>query len=697
MATVTRVRGGLTETLRSTFKVNWAAASPSTALAGGLGFVVPLALGAALGNLPDGVAVATGALIVGFANLGGPYRRRGIAMAVATVGVALSALIGGLTGASDAGAVILMGLWGFGAGMAVVLGAGPAFVALLSAWALLFAASLSLDPLGALREGGLILLGGAFQTLLALGTWPLRRQVPERAAVAAAFGNLARCAAAPGPATLRQGAASLSAAVRALGQDPLAPRQGGPDDPLTGLVNEGEWIRLELAAAVGGSGSAPPGAAEALADIAATLRARPRRLRPLQVVRAGGDMEGAGTATVVGAAQTPGPADDLGGHLAVASQLAAAAVQHPGRSKASPRAHWRSQILTGALTLRANLTVRSAVFRHAVRLSGALMAGVVAYRVLPLQRGYWVPLTVLFILKPDFGTTFARGSARVVGTVAGVALGTALSALVSAHTGAEVALLGVAAVAGYAIYPANYGLFTMVFTLAVALLAPLGGASALGALQDRMIDTALGVALAAAAYALWPTWERSRLGGNLAEVVTAYGAWLGSILSSLASPAPPDQELLRRRRLAARLARTNAQNSVHKFLAEPTPRPSARAAAPQILLQCDLLATVALGLLAAAYQRPRTPRPQLTTLGQELELDLASVAVRLSHCVPPRHVGTPATNRAQERRAPVPSGPAPEAGDPVMVAAGRLGPIAAALDRLSTELASGEAPRAAWP
>src|SRR5207302_8853593 len=74
--------------------------------------------------------------------------------------------------------------------------------------------------------------------------------------------------------------------------------------------------------------------------------------------------------------------------------------------------------------LRANLTFRSPAFRHAIRLGAALIIASALARLLPLplQRGYWIPLTVLLILRPDFTSTFTRGVARFLGTVLVVVL-----------------------------------------------------------------------------------------------------------------------------------------------------------------------------------------------------------------------------------------------------------------------------------
>ena len=78
--------------------------------------------------------------------------------------------------------------------------------------------------------------------------------------------------------------------------------------------------------------------------------------------------------------------------------------------------------------LRANLTLRSVSFRHAIRFGSALAAGVAAYWLLGLEEhGFWVPLTILFVLRPEREETFHRLALRAVGTAIGLLLATALS------------------------------------------------------------------------------------------------------------------------------------------------------------------------------------------------------------------------------------------------------------------------------
>jgi uncharacterized membrane protein YccC len=106
--------------------------------------------------------------------------------------------------------------------------------------------------------------------------------------------------------------------------------------------------------------------------------------------------------------------------------------------------------------LHAERTSASPFFRHALRLSVALIIGVVLYRGLSLGLGYWVPLTVLFMLKADYGSTVARVTARAVGTVIGVSAAWAFVRLISPSETEAAVLLAVLVGAALALYSANW-------------------------------------------------------------------------------------------------------------------------------------------------------------------------------------------------------------------------------------------------
>src|SRR5262249_49952420 len=68
---------------------------------------------------------------------------------------------------------------------------------------------------------------------------------------------------------------------------------------------------------------------------------------------------------------------------------------------------------------RNNLTLRSVSFRHAIRLGTVAALSFVLGEVLHVRRGYWVVVTVLVVLKPNFGGTIERVIQRIGGTIVG--------------------------------------------------------------------------------------------------------------------------------------------------------------------------------------------------------------------------------------------------------------------------------------
>jgi hypothetical protein len=168
------------------------------------------------------------------------------------------------------------------------------------------------------------------------------------------------------------------------------------------------------------------------------------------------------------------------------------------------RPHAISGARDAARTVRANLTLSSPILRHAIRSAGALAAAVAAYHVIHLGRhGYWIPLTVLFVLSSTRPQTYERIWMRIAGTFAGLAAATGLAVLSDGHIAANVVLLTVTTAVGYAMLRLEYALFTFAFTIYIVTLAHAVGESAVEAADERALGTAIGIAIAVLAFTVW--------------------------------------------------------------------------------------------------------------------------------------------------------------------------------------------------
>jgi hypothetical protein len=165
---------------------------------------------------------------------------------------------------------------------------------------------------------------------------------------------------------------------------------------------------------------------------------------------------------------------------------------------AGARRAWRA--------VRANLDLRSPSLRHALRWGTALGLSVGLYHVVDLgQHGYWVPLTVLFVLRPEPDETAERIAMRAAGTVVGLVVATPLAELIGPHAVADAVAIGIAAAFSLALLAIEYALFTAAITAFIILTVHALGQDAEQAADERALATLIGIAVVAVALALWGT------------------------------------------------------------------------------------------------------------------------------------------------------------------------------------------------
>jgi hypothetical protein len=155
--------------------------------------------------------------------------------------------------------------------------------------------------------------------------------------------------------------------------------------------------------------------------------------------------------------------------------------------------------------LRANFSLESEVGRHAVRYGVALALGVAIYRIAGMkEHGYWIPLTILFVLRPERDETDRRLVLRLVGTLAGLALATGMA---FAFDGAELPIavaLSISAALSIGLITVQYALFTMAITTYVVLLSDTLGEARFHAAGQRLLGTVVGIVIAYAAFRIYP-------------------------------------------------------------------------------------------------------------------------------------------------------------------------------------------------
>ncbi|WP_254600458.1 FUSC family protein [Achromobacter kerstersii] len=500
------------------------------ALRAALAIGLPSAVGLALDQSAAAALVALGALPAITGDNGGPYRNRALSIGSTVFGGALGYLLGNLVAGH--------GLWTSAAMTLLVLIASligtfnniAAVATLQFAVYVIVGASLT-STLPPWMPSVLVGAGGLFGLALTLSGWVVNPIAPERAAVALAYRKLAAMFAAIGTSRTMVARRDMEAAMttaydtvlaargRAMGPSPRLARLAAQLQACTPLTN----------------------AALALARAGRVLPPECARVMNRLADRVENDAE-------------PDPGDDIAAlRLANMPQLADALAQalplldgakpvNPdplaGLAPVRPRTPWR--VL--ARTYRPGPTT----VRYLIRLALCLIAAEAVAMAASLPRSYWVPLIVVVIFKPNFGSVFARALQSCGGSVVGVAISATVLAVDQSGVASLLTVAALAALLPWSIRR-NYGLFSAILVpilmLLIGALQPGTWTIALARLVD--VGVAAGIVLVVG-YLPWIRIERS----NLDHAVSASMDTLAAYLNTVFQADPANRHDLRARAYA---------------------------------------------------------------------------------------------------------------------------------------------------
>ncbi|MCM2972373.1 YccS family putative transporter [Larsenimonas suaedae] len=202
--------------------------------------------------------------------------------------------------------------------------------------------------------------------------------------------------------------------------------------------------------------------------------------------------------------------------------------------------------------VREHLTPKSSIFRHALRLTLALVAGYGVVIATDIALGYWILLTTLFVCLPSYGSTRLKLTERISGTVLGLIVGWASLTLFPS----PLIQSGIAVLAGVVFFvyrQSRYMLATGAITLLVVCCfnQVVDGYTVL---WPRLIDTVIGSALTGlAVFLVLPDWKGRRIHQLAADALKHNGGYLRQLIRQYGAGKQDN--------LAYRLARRNAHNA----------------------------------------------------------------------------------------------------------------------------------------
>jgi hypothetical protein len=258
----------------------------------------------------------------------------------------------------------------------------------------------------------------------------------------------------------------------------------------------------------------------------------------------------------------------------------------------------RDDLSAAKAVIVANVNLESDAFRHTIRLVIATFLSVLVTREAHISRGYWVFLTVIVVLKPDYATTIRRGVERTIGTVVGVGLAVVVVGGLKMSDLQLIPLIFLLAIGAYWVFRANYATFVILLTVLVVALLEIAGLGVVVTAKARLSDTLIGGVVAIGVYLIWPTWGKSNMYVKMAQLLAAQRSYASALIEATINGETHLNDL-NNLLIRARSSRIVAEGALERVSYEPKQQVLGYVKRAQFVASARLFAGACLSLHAA--------------------------------------------------------------------------------------------------
>ena len=282
-----------------------------------------------------------------------------------------------------------------------------------------------------------------------------------------------------------------------------------------------------------------------------------------------------------------------------------------------------------------NISLKSSVFKHAMRVAIASVAGYIIVKTLSYGNySYWILMTVAFILKPAFSLTKQRNIERIIGTLAGGLAGVLILIFIP-DKNVQFVLLVLFMLITYSFMRINYLVMVIAVTPFVLILFNMLGVSFSEVATERVLDTVIGCAVAfAASYLLFPAWESEQINYHLQNMLKANAAYLKKISESLHGEPVRllDYKLVRKE---VYVSSANLSSAFQRMLSEPKrTQKNSKLIHQFVVLNHILFSNIATLSTALISKEPRVhPQPLIVSVNRSIALMEENIQLSGIHSV----------------------------------------------------------------
>lgn len=221
--------------------------------------------------------------------------------------------------------------------------------------------------------------------------------------------------------------------------------------------------------------------------------------------------------------------------------------------------------------LASHISLSSSHFRHAIRITTALVVGFAISQLsfLGIGHSYWILITILAIMRPAYSTTKHRNLLRVYGTFSGAVV--AYFIMTYVHNGiALLSIFIISMIMCFTFLKDKYAWAVFFMTIYIFLsfnfLSP-GQVDVI--FKDRIIDTIIGgIVIFLTSYFVFPVWEHTQNVNLMKKSAMANYSYFHTVMQQLKSGDVPTQEYKLRRKDAI-ISLANLSDNFQRMLSDP--------------------------------------------------------------------------------------------------------------------------------
>ncbi|MDR6515781.1 putative membrane protein YccC [Chryseobacterium camelliae] len=282
--------------------------------------------------------------------------------------------------------------------------------------------------------------------------------------------------------------------------------------------------------------------------------------------------------------------------------------------------------------LRNNISLSSSHFRHAVRVTTALLIGYLfsLFQFIGIGHTYWILITTVAIMKPAYSITKKRNLLRLYGTIAGAVLAYGILFFVSSGP-VLFAMLMISMILCFSLLKIQYFWAVLFMTMYVFLgfnfLSP-GHINII--FRDRIVDTAIGGIIAfLVSYSVLPVWEHTQNLDLMKKCAESNLIYFQSVMSKFLTDGFNMQDYKVKRKNAI-ISLANLSDNFQRMISEPKNQRKKLEVVHQFVATSHLITAYIASLSQYSKNQEKYPEIDAESWSRKIEAEMNQIFTLLN-------------------------------------------------------------------